>query len=233
MSTQQHESRIKIYGVPLSVHTRKVILAARVKGISHEVVPVIPVIPDHPPPNFRELSPTGLIPAIDDDGYTLADSTAIVLYLERKSPEQPLLPAQPRDYGRALFLDAWAGAELFRRIVHPLFHNQVVGPRIRKQPGDQAAIEKALNDALPQAFGYLEKLSPEAFLVGTGLSLADLAVVSNLIMFHYLGYRIDPNRYPRLAAYFLRQRTALTWVAALQDERPFAENMGLDRGFLS
>ena len=47
---------MKIYGVPLSVHTRKVILAARIKEIPHEVEVVIPVIPDNPPPNWREIS---------------------------------------------------------------------------------------------------------------------------------------------------------------------------------
>jgi glutathione S-transferase len=34
---------LKIYGVPLSVHTRKVIVVARLKGLPYEVVPVVPV----------------------------------------------------------------------------------------------------------------------------------------------------------------------------------------------
>src|SRR5262249_22052472 len=123
-------ARMKIWGVPLSVHTRKVILAARIKGIPHDVTPVIPVIPDNPPPNWRSLSPTGLIPAIDDDGYILSDSTAILLYLERKVPEPALLPAKLEDYGRALSIDGWAGDVLFRRIGHPVFFNQVVSPGI-------------------------------------------------------------------------------------------------------
>ena len=54
---------LRIYGVPISVHTRKVIVAAIAKGLAHEVVPVVPVIPDNPPPNWRELSPTGTPPA--------------------------------------------------------------------------------------------------------------------------------------------------------------------------
>ena len=106
---------LQIYGVPFSVHTRKVIVAARLKAIPYEVVPVIPVIPDNPPANWRAMSPTGLIPAIDDDGYLLADSTAILLYLDRKNPEPALIPSGAKDGGRALFLDSWAGSALFRR----------------------------------------------------------------------------------------------------------------------
>lgn len=225
-------ARMKIWGVPLSVHTRKVILASRTKSIPYDLTAVIPVIPGNPPSNWRSLSPTGLIPAIDDDGYVLADSTAIVLYLERKVPEPALVPGKLEDHGRALFLDAWAGDVLFRRVVHPIFHNQIVKPRIHDKPGDRSAIDEALGTAAPEAFSYLESLEPGAFLVGGKLSIADLAVVSNLMVFHYLGHRIEPARHPRLAAYFQRQLDSSLLRGAVQDEAPFAQNMGLDRTFL-
>jgi glutathione S-transferase len=205
---------LKIFGIPFSVHTRKVILTTRLKSIPREVIPVVPVIPDNPPPNWRSVSPTGLIPAIDDNGYVLADSTAIALYLERKHPEPALLPSEPENYGRALFLDAWAGSALFRAVVHPLFHHQVVRPNIHKAAGDPS-------------------LAPDEYLVAGKLSIADLAVVSNLIVLHYLGQRIDSARFPRLAGYFQRQLGSPIMRETLEDEKPFVENMGLDRAFLS
>jgi glutathione S-transferase len=230
MATRQHP--IKIYGVPLSVHTRKVILTAKIKSIPYVSVPVVPVIPGNPPPEWRNISPTGLIPAIEDDGYVLADSTAIALYLEREAERPALFPKDLRDYGTALFLDSWAGSELFRRVMHPVFHQQVVAPRIRKQRPDDAVVDVALNEAAPEAFAYLERLAPSSFLVGSALSIADLAVVSNLILFHYLGYRIDRSRYPKLAAYFAAHLDSEVLASALDEERPFAESMGLDRAFV-
>lgn len=223
---------MKIYGVPLSVHTRKVIVAARLKGIPFELQVVIPVVPGNPPSNWREVSPTGLIPAVEDNGFRLADSTAIIHYLERKQPEPALLPADDEELGAALFLDAWAGSALFRDIVHPIFHNQVVNPNIRKTPGDQAAIDTAMSKAAPEAFGYLESLEPDAFLVGGKLSIADLAIVSNLIVFHYLGKRIEA-RFPRLQAYFNRRLASPVLSDALAEERPYVEQMGLDRSFIT
>lgn len=223
---------IKIYGVPLSVHTRKVLLAARIKSVPFESVPVVPVIPDSPPPDWRRISPTGLIPAIDDAGYLLADSTAIVLYLERKVAEPSLLPRSAESYGKALFLDSWAGSELFRRVIYPLFHQQVVAPRLNEQAPDDAVMDTALKEAAPPAFAYLEGLAPARFLVDDALSIADLAVVSNLVMFHYLGYRLDSARYPNLDRYFRVHLASAPLDEALEVERPFAENMGLDRGFL-
>ncbi len=93
---------LKIYGVPISVHTRKVIVVALAKGLAHEVIPVVPVIPDNPPANWRELSPTGKIPALTDGDFTLADSAAICAYLDRIQPAQPVYPSAPRDYAMAL-----------------------------------------------------------------------------------------------------------------------------------
>jgi glutathione S-transferase len=223
---------MKIYGVPLSVHTRKAIAAARLKGIPFELQVVIPVVPGNPPPNWRDISATGLIPAIEDEGFRLADSTAIIHYMERKHPSPALLPSDRRELGTALFLDAWAGSELFQRMVRPIFHNQIVAPKIRNTPGDQAAIDAAMDEAAPEAFGYLEGLNPGTFLVGNGLTIADLAVVSNLIVFHYLGRRIDA-RFPKLNAYFRRQIEAPALRSILAEERPFADQMGLDRSFIS
>ena len=83
---------LKIYGVPISVHTRKVIVVALAKDLPHEIVPVVPVIPDDPPPNWRQLSPTGKIPALTDGDFTIADSAAICAYLERLRPDPPVYP---------------------------------------------------------------------------------------------------------------------------------------------
>jgi len=223
---------MKIYGVPLSVHTRKVIVAARLKEIPFELETVIPVIPGNPPSNWREISPTGLIPAIEDQGFRLADSTAIVAYLERKHPTPALLPADDREYGAALSLDAWAGSELFRGVIHPLFHNQIVAPKIRNVQGNQVMIDAAKNKAAPEAFAYLESLDPEGYMVGGKLTIADIAIVSNLILFNYLGYRIEP-RFPKLNAYFRRHIEEPTLSVALGDEKPFVDQMGLDRSFLN
>src|SRR6185295_7497119 len=83
---------LTIHGVPLSVHTRKVIVTAILKKIDYRFEVVIPVIPGNPPSNWSTLSPTGLIPVMQDGDFTLADSTAICLYLDRKQPARPILP---------------------------------------------------------------------------------------------------------------------------------------------
>jgi glutathione S-transferase len=219
---------LKIYGVPLSVHTRKVIVAALAKNLPHEVVPVVPVIPDNPPPDWKTLSPTGKIPAIVDGDFRLADSAAICAYFERVQPSPSLYPAAPRDYATALSFEQYAGA-LFAEVVRPLFHETVVQPKIRNVASNQATIDAVLRNAVPEMFGHLDAALRGDYLAGHALSVADIAVASNLVTYRYLGFDLHGDRFPRLAAHFDRMLRYPAMRTALLREQPFADSMGLDR----
>jgi glutathione S-transferase len=223
---------LTIHGVPLSVHARKVIVTALLKNMDYKVEVVIPVIPDNPPANWSSLSPTGLIPVLQDGDYTLADSNAICLYLEKKQPAPPILPGDAHAYGRALWFDAYAGGTILRHVVRPLLVHNVVNPNINKMPADKAVIDNVLNTVQPKILGYLDGQIDGKYLVGDSLTLADIAIVSNFIVYQYMGYRIDAARYPRLARYLKEIAATDALATALEDEKPFVANMGLDRRFL-
>jgi glutathione S-transferase len=221
-----------IHGVPLSVHTRKAIVTAIVKKMDYRFEVVIPVIPDNPPPNWSALSPTGLIPAMQDGDYTLADSNAICLYLEKKQPSPPILPSDAEDYGRALWFDAYAGGTIFRHVVHPLFHQTIVNPHIRKEASDRSVIDNVLNNVQPKILSYLESQICGTYLVGNAMTLADIAIVSNFIVYQYIGYKLEAAKYPKLVRYIKDVAATEAYGKALDDEKPFVANMGLDRSFL-
>jgi glutathione S-transferase len=122
---------------------------------------------------------------------------------------------------------------VFRHVVHPLFHQQVVAPNIKKIASDRRIIDTVLQDVQPKIFGYLESQIAGKFLVGSGLTLADIAVLSNFLTYQYMGFRIDASRYPTLARY-LRDLAGLElFQRALAQEKPFVEQMGLDHSFLN
>jgi glutathione S-transferase len=219
---------LKIYGVPLSVHTRKVIVVALAKGVPHEIMPVVPVIPGNPPPDWRTLSPTGKIPAIVDGDFRLADSAAICAYLEKLHPHPPLYPAGPRDYATALSFEQFAG-HLFAEVVRPLFHETVVHPKIRNIATDSAKIDAVLTTAVPETFGYLDAALRDEYFAGGALSVADIAVASNLVTYRYLGFDPYRDRFPRLAAHFKRVLENPAMREALKREQPFVDSMNLDR----
>jgi len=224
---------LKIYGVPISVHTRKVIVAARLKQLPYELQPVVPVIPDNPPANWRELSPTGKIPVMQDGDFTLADSAAICAYLERKQPQPSLYPNDIQCHGRALWLEQYAGGTLFRDVVHPLFHEVFVHPKVKGIATDAARIDQVLTGAMPDVLGYLDSLCGTSFLAGPTLSVADVAVVSNLVTMQYIGFALERARFPRLAHLFDRVIRIPAVAEALRAEQPVVQQMGLRSEFLN
>jgi glutathione S-transferase len=217
---------LKIYGVPISVHTRKVIVAAIAKDLPHEVIPVVPVIPGNPPPNWRELSPTGLIPALTDGDFSVADSAAICGYLERAYPDKPLYPQDARSYALALSLEQYAG-KLFGDVVRPLFHEVFVHPKVQNIPTDPGKIDAVLAQAVPEIFGHLDRVAGADFLIGKTLTMADIAVASNLVTYQYIGFDLYRGRFPRLAALFDRVLEQPAMRAALKREMGVVDSMGL------
>ena len=116
-----------IYGVPLSIHVRKVIIAALEKRLEHRVETVFPF---DPPPGWRDLSPTGKIPAMQHGDLTLADSSVIVAYLEKRFPELPLNPSDPAQYARALWFEEYVDSQIAPDVIG-LFHQKVLGPMVQ------------------------------------------------------------------------------------------------------
>lgn len=221
---------LTIHGVPISVHTRKVIVAAIEKGIAYSGEPVIPF---NPPPGWATLSPTGKIPVVTDGDLVLRDSSAICAWLERRYPKPALYPAAADHFAGALWLEEYADGTVFREVIHGLFFQQVIRPNILKQPTDQTAIAAVLEQVAPKVFGYLESQVGGEHLVAGAFGIADIAVVSNLINFHYLGHALDPARYPKLSHYFRQQIRRPAFRQALEAERPFADSMGLSAAFLA
>jgi glutathione S-transferase len=207
---------------------RKTLVTANLKGIEHTVEPVIPFTP---PPNWSSLSPTGLIPAMQDGDLTLAESTAICFYMERMKVTPAILPADTAAYSRVLFFDGYAG-HVFRTVIHGLFFQKIITPAILKGTTDQSAIDKILATTQPKVFQYLESQAGTKFLVGDTLTLADIGIVSNLINYQYLGFPIDKAKYSKLATYVRGIIALEPFQRALSNEKPFAEQMRLHRGFL-
>ncbi len=187
---------MKIYGSSFSPFVRKTLAFCLEAGIEHELASIGLGSDD---PGFREASPLGKMPAMEDGGYTLADSTAIVQYLE--AVHKPgLIPQEPKALGKTIWWDEVADTVLFAAL-QPIFFGRVVGPLFLKRDVDQAAIAEAETKTLPPVLGWLETQMPEGegWLVGESITLADIAVASPLVNYAHTGGSL--NQYPRIAAF--------------------------------
>lgn len=87
---------LKLYAIPVSLYSAKTRIALRHKGLDwQEMLPPGGYGSDE----YKQIVASGNLPALDDDGFMVADSEAIAEYLEDRFPDPPLLPADL--YGRA------------------------------------------------------------------------------------------------------------------------------------
>jgi glutathione S-transferase len=213
---------LKIHGVPFSAHTRKVILAATEKRLAYELISVVPLTP---PAGWTELSPLGLIPAVQDGDRTLADSSVICLYLERQHPTPSIYPADVHVYARALWIEEYVDSGLAPHVLRGLLMQRVFAPKFLKRPPDHALIEKSLVE-IRSGLAYLEKVLSGAYFAGGAFSIADIAVASILVNFHYAGEVVEEGRHPKLYRYLRKVLQRDCFKTAFATEVPAAESVG-------
>jgi glutathione S-transferase len=91
---------LKLYYHPLSTFSRRVRIVFAEKQIPHELSLVDMAARRHREQPYLSLNPYGRVPTLEEDGFVLFESTAILSYLEATRPSPPLVPADAR--GRAL-----------------------------------------------------------------------------------------------------------------------------------
>jgi glutathione S-transferase len=90
---------LRLYHHPLSTYARRVRVSLLEKKIEHELIELDMAARAHRSAQYLALNPYGRVPTIDDDGFVLYESAAILLYLEATRPSPALVPADAR--GRA------------------------------------------------------------------------------------------------------------------------------------
>src|SRR2546422_1726955 len=114
---------MKLYTYFRSSAAYRTRIAVNIKGVECETVYVDLRAPvsDQRKPEYLAVNPQGLVPALVVDGQTVAQSMAIIEYLDEVYPEPPLLPGSPVDRAR---VRAMALAVAFD--LHPLNNLRVL-----------------------------------------------------------------------------------------------------------
>lgn len=209
----------KVFGANASPFVRKVRVLLAEKGLDYELESVNPFAP---PEGFRRISPLGKIPGFQDGDKSLADSTAICIYIERCNPQPALYPSDNYQYARALWFEEYmdsaflpiAGPEVFRPLVMaPIMMKQEVTPEIK------ATALEAVDHKLAPMWDYLEReLGANQFFVNDTLSIADIAVASAHVNLWHAGVEPDAKHWPRLGGFLQRMRVRPSLAALIEEE---------------
>lgn len=155
------------------------------------------------PAEYLAVNPIGGIPALDDDGFQLAESHAILRYLATREGRVDLYPTDARERARVdEFLDRFATGlrtALFRHEALALGWTSEHG--FRPQDADPAAAE-AIVPELGDALDRLEVVVGDGFTVLDRFTIADCAIAP--VLFRTLLTRLPLDGHPRLAG--LRER---------------------------
>jgi glutathione S-transferase len=187
-----------IYGSSLSPFVRKAMVFATEKGVAFETRPGGRRLGD---PEFDEASPFGKIPAMKDGDFLLADSSAIVAYLDALRPEPNLIPTEPRARGRCIWFEEF-GDTLVADCGGKIFFTRVVGPKFLGVTTDPAVADAAQKDEFPKLIDYLESVvPPSGYLVEDRFTLADIAVASPFATMALADCPVNPLTHPKAAGY--------------------------------
>jgi maleylpyruvate isomerase len=214
---------MKLYTYFRSSAAYRVRIALNLKGIAYDAVPVH--LLNHGGEQlgaaYRAVNPSALIPALETDGATLAQSLAIIEYLEEVHPVMPLLPQDALGRARVRAL-----AQTIACDTHPLTNLRV----LRHLKGELGLSEEDRNawyrHWLGEGMGMLEaQLANSAgtgrFCHGDMPTIADCCLVPQV--FNARRFAVDLAPFPTIAAIDAACADIPAFQAAHPSRQPDAE----------
>lgn len=195
---------IKIWGRKNSVNVQKVLWCCDELELSYERVDAGGTFGGTRKPEYLAMNPTGLIPTIRDDGFTLWESNSIVRYLAAKHGAGTLWPEDPA--ARAL-AEKWMDYQL--GTVWVSFRAAFLG-LVRTPPEERDLDQiRASLESTEAALAILDAhLASEDYVAGVNLTVGDIALGTTV--YRWLNMDIQRPKMPNLETWHerLSNRTA-------------------------
>jgi len=185
---------IRLYSYWRSSAAYRVRIALNLKGLPYETIPVslAPGVSEHRADAYRAINLQMLVPYLQDGQLGIAQSMAILEYLEETYPDSPLLPEdEPLRSGVRAFCN------LIACDIHPL-NNLRVQQYIKNELGaDKKASEDWYVHWVHEGFGALEELAGDGdYVFGNSPTLADVLLVPQ--MYNARRFDVPVDRFPKL-----------------------------------
>ena len=203
---------LTLYDMRDSPHARKVRLLAAELGIPLEKVERDPRNGETRSRDYLALNPNGRVPVLDDDGFVVWESAAILKYLAAKHPERGLGGADPK---QAALVDQWlfwwAGGP--EAAIDMLAWELLIKPNVLRQPGNDPGIVADAHARLARFLPVLDRqLDGRGYVIGP-LSVVDFAIGPRFDRAPAL-LKFDVAPYRNIAAWHERLRAKPYWNEA-------------------
>ncbi len=167
---------MKLYVLPPSPRAFKVIALKNHLGLECEMHIVDLGKGDQLTPEYIAMNPNKKMPVLEDDGYVLWESNAILFYLASKKPLSGLWPSDVKRHADVLRWLAWESAhwdaESCGMVGYEKFSKGVLG----LGPADPAFIARGEQNFGRFAGVLNQHLKGRKWLTGSDLTIADFSV---------------------------------------------------------
>jgi maleylacetoacetate isomerase len=189
---------VKLYTYFRSSAAFRVRIALNLKGLAYE--PLYVPLPKgaHRQPEYAGVNPQALVPTfVDEDGFRLGQSLAIIEYLDETHPQPPLLPREPKARARVRSL-----AQLVACEIHPLNNLRTLQHLKRSLGQSEDGINAWYRHWIADGLARLERDLGEAgrFCHGDAPTMADCCLVPQI--FNAKRYECDLAAYPAVMRIF-------------------------------
>ena len=222
---------MKLHFHPGSTTSRTVMLFCAEAGIAYEPVVVDIMTGEHLREPFLSLNPSAQVPVLDDDGFVLTESSAIIKYLADKHGS-PAYPKDLRARARVNERMDWFNTNYYREWAYHLIYPQVFPHHVRKPDAVQTATLAWGKEKAEQWLAVLDRhvLGGQTYVCGDQLTIADyfgaeLIGVGDLI-------RVSLARYPNIARWMKAMRALPSWKQVNEVADGFAASLA-DKQFVT
>jgi glutathione S-transferase len=194
---------LRIWGRSNSVNVKKAMWCVAELGLAHERMDAGMQYGVVNTPEYRKMNPTGLVPTIDDDGFTLWESHTIVRYLCAKHSAGKLWPTELKARADAERWMDWAFA--FQSAMRNVFWGLIRTPPEKRDAG---AIEEGRKKSIALLPVLEQTLARQPYVAGREFTMGDIPIGCEVQ--RYMRVPIERPPFPGVDAWFerLRQRPA-------------------------
>jgi glutathione S-transferase len=173
---------MRLIGMLDSPYVRRTAISLRMMGFDFELSQ-LSVFRNYE--EFQAISPVVKAPSlVTDDGVVLMDSTLILEHAERLAPSKSLMPADPREYAKALHLIGFALAANEKTV--QMVYEKTQRPAEKQH---QPWLDR-VSGQVQRAYGVLEKETPSGWFGGATPNQADITVAT--------AWRFTQSRFPEV-----------------------------------
>jgi glutathione S-transferase len=199
---------MRLYHNAISFNSRRALMTALHLDVKLDLEVVNLQKGEQRRPDMLRMNPNGKVPVLEDDGFVLWESHAIMQYLADRTPGQTVYPVELRaraDVNRWLF---WSANHWSPSVSILNWENFVKG-LIGAGPPDPAHVKRGETQVTDCAAVLDAHLADKAWIAQDRLTLADLALVTPLMTL--VQAKLPVANYPNLLAWFGRMQELDAW----------------------